>query len=198
MPKPAKLPEWARLNVPDPVSGQNNVVEPPDEVKDEGWRLGEKPNRQWWNWFNRTVNDWITYFDENLDFDADNFVPAWTGLDIGSISQNYGYYSKEGDRVYFTIHTIWGGNANAGGLTITNMPYPAKNQAGIIQSCHVSRGVGPTLAGQGVISAIIGANSTTLVIWAENTATGTGANANTAGSTGQLILTGFYFIEPTP
>jgi hypothetical protein len=29
--KPAKFPDWAVINEIDPVSGQNNVVEPPDD-----------------------------------------------------------------------------------------------------------------------------------------------------------------------
>ncbi len=47
------LPEWAFDDEKDPISGQFNVVEPPDEVKRLGWKLGEKPNRQWWNWLHR-------------------------------------------------------------------------------------------------------------------------------------------------
>ena len=47
------LPEWAMQDVQDPISQQYNVVEPPLEVKKEGWSFQDTPNRQWWNWFNR-------------------------------------------------------------------------------------------------------------------------------------------------
>ena len=47
------LPEWASQDEVDPISGQNNVVEPPPEKKDSGWSYLEKPPRQWWNWLQR-------------------------------------------------------------------------------------------------------------------------------------------------
>ena len=47
------LPKWAVDDVQDETSGQYNVVEPPPEKQLEGWFLGEKPNRQWWNWLHR-------------------------------------------------------------------------------------------------------------------------------------------------
>lgn len=62
--KPLKFPDWATQDVQDPISQQWNVVEPPDEKKEDGWFLGEKPNRQWWNWFQRTCNDWIQWLDQ--------------------------------------------------------------------------------------------------------------------------------------
>lgn len=62
--KPTVLPQWASADVQDPISQQWNVVEPPLEKKTDGWFLGEKPNRQWWNWFQRTVYDWIAWIDQ--------------------------------------------------------------------------------------------------------------------------------------
>jgi hypothetical protein len=58
------LPEWAKEDKNDPLSGQDNVVPPPDEVKLEGWRIGEKPNRQWWNWFNRQTYECLKDLQE--------------------------------------------------------------------------------------------------------------------------------------
>jgi hypothetical protein len=51
--KPTILPQWATNDVQSPESGQYNVVEPPLEVKLAGWPFDVKPNRQWWNWFQR-------------------------------------------------------------------------------------------------------------------------------------------------
>jgi hypothetical protein len=62
--RPTVLPEWASLDVLDPTSGQYNVVEPPTEVKENGWALGEKPNRQWWNWFQRHCYLWLQWLNE--------------------------------------------------------------------------------------------------------------------------------------
>ena len=156
LPRPTVLPEWATEDREDPVSGQYNVVQPPPEKILEGWSLGEKPNRQWWNWYQRTAGDWIAYFAENLDFDSDTFILTWSGLDIGSLTTNQAFYSKEGDRLYFTIHVIWSGNTDAGLLQITNMPYDAKSTPGLLQAIHVSRGIGPTLPGKGVLSVLTG------------------------------------------
>lgn len=68
--KPVLYPQWASDNVQDPISQQWNVVEPPLEKKTDGWFLGEKPNRQWWNWFQRTVYDWIVWLDQQQSQDV--------------------------------------------------------------------------------------------------------------------------------
>jgi len=62
--KPILYPEWASQDIQDPISQQFNVVEPPLEKKTDGWFLGEKPNRQWWNWYQRLVYDWILWLDQ--------------------------------------------------------------------------------------------------------------------------------------
>lgn len=198
LPKPAVLPEWAVNNIPDPVSGQLNVVEPPLEKKLTGYLLGEKPNRQYMNWLFRTTNDWIAYFNDNLDFDSDTIVPVWTGL-TNQPSVNYFYYSKEGDRVYFSCHIIWAGNVDVNPLVMTNLPFLGKNSPGLIQSVHVSRGVGPTNANPAyadgkILSAFIYGNQTTLNVWGEKPADGIGSEL-VASNIGQLIISGFYFIE---
>lgn len=195
LPKPTVLPDWALDDVIDPISGQYNVVEPPTEKKLVGWNYLEKPNRQYWNWFQRQVSLWIAYFNENLDFDADTIVPVWTGL-TNQPSVNYFYYSKEGDRVYFSCHITWSGNAVATPLTMTNLPFTVKNQLGLLQSAHVSRGSGPTNADGSVISVLFDAGTTNMRVWAEDPATGLGTDL-IASAIGQLIITGFYFIEPT-
>jgi len=198
LPKPALLPEWATGDKQDPVSGQFNVVEPPPEKKISGYLLGEKPNRQYLNWLFRTTNDWIAYFDSNLDFDSDTIVPVWTGLTNQPVI-NYFYYSKEGDRCYFSCHITWAGNVNPNPLVMTNLPFAGKNSAGFIQSVHVSRGAGPTnadgaYANGKIISALIYANQTTLNLWGEKPADGLGSEL-VASAIGQLIISGFYFIE---
>lgn len=194
MPEPV-LPQWASQDVIDPLSGQYNVVEPPLEVKQEGWRLGEKPNRQWWNWFNRQTYECLAYLFDNLDFDADTIVPVWTGL-TNQPTVNYFYYSKEGDRVYFTCHIIWAGNADSTNpLAMTNLPYAGKNAVGMLQMVPVLRGTGPTAPNNTLLGALVGAGGSTLQIYQNDLATGTGQNLVAKGNTGQLIITGFYFTD---
>lgn len=192
-PKPSVLPEWALDDVQDGITGQYNVVEPPTEKKLVGWNYQEKPNRQYWNWFQRQCSLWIAYLNDNLDFDADTVVPTWTGL-TNQPTTNYFYYSKIGDRINFSCHIIWAGNADVTDLIMTNLPYTAKNSVGLLQAVHVSRGAGPTNAGDGVISALIDAGTTNMRIWKEDPATGLGTNL-VASSIGQLIISGSYFIE---
>lgn len=67
--KPIILPEWASQDVVGPT-GQYNVVVPPTEVMQEGWRFQEKPNRQWWNWFARTVYDWINWLNQQESYNV--------------------------------------------------------------------------------------------------------------------------------
>lgn len=190
-PRPTVLPEWALDDVQDGISGQFNVVEPPLEKKLVGWDYQEKPNRQYWNWFQRQTSLWITYFAENLDFDADDIIPVWSGL-TNQPTTNTFYFSKEGDRIYFQCNIIWSGNAVATPLTMTNLPYTAKNAG--LQSIHVSRGSGPTNPDGTIISALIDANSTQMRIWSEDPATGLGTEL-IASAIGQLVISGFYFIE---
>lgn len=194
-PRPSVLPEWAMIIQNNGINGEPSVVEPPPEKKLVGWVFKEKPNRQYWNWFQRTVSQWIAYLDDNLDFTGDQFTPVWSNLDVGSLTTNYGFYSREGDKCFFTVHAIWGGNAFSGNFTLTNLPFLAKNQVGFIQSIHCTRGSGPTLAAKGIISGLINANTNVMDVWQENPTTGTGQVVNDAESQGQLIFSGFYFIE---
>jgi hypothetical protein len=62
--KPTILPEWAENDVVDPISGQNNVLEPPTEKKLEGWARLEFPPRNWFNWLGRYTNRWLSFLKQ--------------------------------------------------------------------------------------------------------------------------------------
>lgn len=62
--KPTQLPQWATNDVQDPISQQFNVVKPPNKKKTDGWFLGEKPNRQWWNWLHRQTYLWLQWLNQ--------------------------------------------------------------------------------------------------------------------------------------
>lgn len=66
--KPTVLPAWAMNDVKDPISQQYNVVEPTSAKKLTGWTLGEKPNRQWWNWFQRQTSLWIEWLNQQESY----------------------------------------------------------------------------------------------------------------------------------
>lgn len=65
--KPIVKPEWAENNQVDPISGQNNVVEPPGARKQFGFTRLEIPPRQWVNWLFRVLSQWVSYFEEVTD-----------------------------------------------------------------------------------------------------------------------------------
>lgn len=67
MAKPTKLPEWASKLGVDPVTKQNNRVEPDEAVKDSGFTFNEKPSRQTFNWLLYTIYEWIKWLNENID-----------------------------------------------------------------------------------------------------------------------------------
>ena len=62
--KPTILPEWAENDVVDPISGQNNVLEPPPEKKLEGWARLEYPPRNWFNWLARYTWRWLNWLNQ--------------------------------------------------------------------------------------------------------------------------------------
>lgn len=62
--KPNKLPKWADIDIVDPTSGQNNVVEPPLEKQENGWDRSEYPSRNWFNWLGRQTYRWLSWFKQ--------------------------------------------------------------------------------------------------------------------------------------
>lgn len=192
-PKPSDIPFWATLNQQNAISGQFNVVQPTPEKIQTGYNLGEKPNRQYLNYQFRTIADWIAYFEDRLDFDSSNVVPTWTGL-TNVPTKNYFYYSKVGDKVFFTCNVQWASNVDVNPLVMTNLPFTAKNQTDFLQAVTVTRGEGATNAGNEELAGLIDGNATTLKIWKVDVATGIGSNL-VASSEGQFIISGFYFIE---
>ena len=136
----------------------------------------------------------------NSGYVSGNFTPAWNGLTV-TPSINYGYYSKQYDKVFIAIHASWTGNVpSATSLQITNLPYPAKNQADLIHTLQVTRGDGTTIPPSvgyttTTLSAFIHGNDSILQIREEDTIQAIGRYAS-ASIIGQMIITGFYFIDP--
>lgn len=198
--QPSELPEWALLDVQDPLSGQYNVVEPPQEVKNEGWRIGEKPNRQWWNWYNRTVYDWIVYFNSILGTGStsQSLVPIWDGLTVQPTVNEF-YYSLVGDKCFITGNMQYAGNANVGTvLAINNLPFPAKNIAALRNTLQVERGSSATMANGKTLYANVSNSFQGLIFLETDLATGISIDTLIKGASGELRYSGFYLIEPAP
>lgn len=65
--KPTVLPKWAEDDQVDPVSGESNVYEPPENRKLSGWNRREIPPRQWLNWLARYYYRWILWAKEEIE-----------------------------------------------------------------------------------------------------------------------------------
>lgn len=94
--KPDQFPEWAKEEIVNDTSGQLNRVEPPEFIKDEGWRRREIPPRQWWNWLAHKVYLWVLWFEdqiENFCVRDDSGLPsflirAWANFDGTDFDEN--------------------------------------------------------------------------------------------------------------
>jgi hypothetical protein len=62
--RPDKFPDWAMEDSIDPISLQNNSIEPPDEKKEYGWAYRDKGARNWFNFLGRYTGRWIRYLSE--------------------------------------------------------------------------------------------------------------------------------------
>ncbi|MFH0902155.1 MAG: hypothetical protein V2A73_16105 [Pseudomonadota bacterium] len=74
MAKPTELPTWATNGGTDPISGQSNVLEPPDGKQADGFHYLEKPARNWLNWLLNLIYQWCAYLDTFLEDDH-----TWSG-----------------------------------------------------------------------------------------------------------------------
>lgn len=84
--KPTVFPDLATDDVYNGLLGAINVQEPPTDIKTNGWNYGQKPSREYFNWYGRIYNNWVKYLDERMTAlmssktseDADNlFRSQW-------------------------------------------------------------------------------------------------------------------------
>lgn len=61
--KPIDSAEWATTEQINPVSGQSNIVKPPAGQVEYGWFFNQKPPRQYFNWWQNTVGNWIEWLN---------------------------------------------------------------------------------------------------------------------------------------
>ena len=80
MAKPTKLPEWASVPSVDPVVGGANIVEPPEQQKQEGWARKQIPPANYQNWWQNLVYLWIVYHEGKIET---------SGFQTGDIKATY-------------------------------------------------------------------------------------------------------------
>lgn len=64
--RPIVFPDLALNDVNNGLLGAPNVQEPPTDLKNEGWDYGQKPEREFFNWYGRVTNNWLKYLDEGV------------------------------------------------------------------------------------------------------------------------------------
>ena len=64
--RPTKLPLWAAVNEIDPVTGNANKVEPPLQWKNSGVKYRQPVPRQYLNYNQDLICDWIEYLDKQV------------------------------------------------------------------------------------------------------------------------------------
>lgn len=195
------LPEWATDDIQDPVSQQYNVVEPPTEKKSDGWFLGEKPNRQWWNWLQRQtylclvdLYTRVAAIVTELSTPPTLYTPVFSGLD--TISINRAYWSRVGDAIFIQIHITYTANTLTTPISFT-LPVPSNSDGALLQHVNVNRAGLTTLPNGLSLSAQILSSTSTAQLWGEDLVTGSGSQVSgiTADS-GQLSIHGFYYADP--
>lgn len=68
MAKPTQDYDWATASITDPVSGQDNKLEPSGTKKTNGWVFLEKPPFNWFNYWMNAVGLYLNYIiDEALE-----------------------------------------------------------------------------------------------------------------------------------
>jgi hypothetical protein len=110
------FPKFAANDYVDPVSKQNNVVEPPDAVKTQGWPYRAKGVRQWFNWLHRLTYQWLVYAIEKLD-----------GYDASINNLNATFNTFNGNLTTFTnrlnaVETVTQSANNVATLNNTSIP----------------------------------------------------------------------------
>ena len=71
---PSTLPLWATEDQVDPITNQDNVVEPTEAYKASGWNFKDIPPRQYFNWLFRKINEWFTYIKNDIVTDSEATV----------------------------------------------------------------------------------------------------------------------------
>ncbi len=64
--RPTDLPELAILDVNNGPLGAPNVQSPPTELREEGWDFGQKPEREFFNYYGRLYYLWLGYADQEI------------------------------------------------------------------------------------------------------------------------------------
>lgn len=76
--RPTVFPDLALNDVNNGLLGAPNVQEPPTDLKNEGWDYGQKPEREYFNWYGRVTNNWLKYLDEKVTSTLPALISALT------------------------------------------------------------------------------------------------------------------------
>jgi hypothetical protein len=146
--------------------------------------------------FSATTNSGGTVTSELLDdYEEGTFTPTINqGLTTPTYITQSGWYTKIGNRVFFTIYLLLGSGQtrNADAVGIFNLPFaaaPGVNQAG----GYFANAVGLRAAGDPLPTILIGANSVATILYEEDGNALPGTAMNTAGPY-EWYINGSYWV----
>lgn len=89
-----KFPEYATVISNNPITGNDNVLEPEDGQKETGWLFKQQPPYEYMNWIHRVTYQWLEYLDSKVNQFAPREKPTPDlGIVIGTgwlkIGSNY-------------------------------------------------------------------------------------------------------------
>jgi hypothetical protein len=76
--KPTKLGEWAIAQ----ANPAQDIIEPPQGLKNQGWLVGQRPPAQFWNWQEHNAYLWRKYLRDRVNLNQDIIITPVTGIDF--------------------------------------------------------------------------------------------------------------------
>jgi hypothetical protein len=125
-PRPDKFPDWATIPQADPISGGQNIIEPPDANKQTGWLYKQFPPSNWWNWLANTTSNWLHYLDETVSniianigvitgdvkFSVNPNQPSWVVMVDGTIGNTSSGATTRANADCLNLFTVLWENVN--------------------------------------------------------------------------------------
>lgn len=130
MPRPEFYPRWATELLTDPVRLSLNRIKPTPEKQIRGFNPLESPARNTVNWLFWCIDEWIEYFDTEIDTRipvSGDFVPEYIGATSGGVGTyvfNEGSYQIVGEYVMVNVYTQQTSHTGTGQMLVS-LPLPA-------------------------------------------------------------------------
>jgi len=122
MAKPTKLPRWAD------AAPAGAIVEPNEGKKDVGWKNGERPPSQFFNWWMSLVYQWTSWLDSDVGESA-TFTPILQLTPQPTYTIQLGRYTIVGRYCHATFDIEWQNDDDPSNATQVSILLPYINQS---------------------------------------------------------------------